>query len=355
MSRVILFAEVPSFYATVETAQDPALAGRPVIVGGDPRKRGLVQAASAEALAAGVEPEMPTLEALALCPSARLVRTDMALYRDVSRRLVACLRRVFPRLETFGLGGAFLDVTASSDPPEQIAERLRERVRQELSLPLRIGIASGKFLARLAAEEAGSNAVARIPPGGEQAFLAPLPVERLEGVGRKTAAALAEAGAGTIGEVAALGRERLEASLGAHGLRIHQLACALDDAPVRATRHAQSLSRELTIRAEPLDRAVLEESLQDLARHLEAELGRQGLAAGRVTLKARYADGGNQTRSQALGAPATAAAEIRALALRLLERTQAGSRPVRGLGIQLSRLAPAAEVERQLPLFPERG
>ncbi|MDJ0853293.1 MAG: DNA polymerase IV [Myxococcota bacterium] len=352
MTRAIVFAEVPSFYATVEIAQDPALVGRPLIVGGDPRKRGLVQAASPEALAAGVEPEMPTLEALSLCPGAKLVRTDMALYREVSRRLVACLRRVFPQLETFGLGGAFFDVTGSAEPPEQIAERLRDLVREELSLPLRVGIASGKFLARLAAEEAGVDALARIPPGGERDFLAPLPVTRLEGVGRKTAAALAEAGAGTIGEVAALGRERLEAGFGAHGLRIHQLACAVDDAPVRATRHAQSLSRELTIRAEPLDRAVLEETLQDLTRQLEAELARQGLATARVTLKIRYADAGTQTRSQALGAPATTAAELRAVAIRLLDRTQVGSRPVRGLAVQLSKLAPAAEAERQLPLFP---
>ncbi len=165
MTRTVLFAEVPSFYATVEIAQDPGLAGRPVIVGGDPRKRGLVQAASAEALAAGVVPEMPTLEALALCPTARLVRTDMALYREVSRRLMACLRRGFPHLEIFGLGGAYFDVTGSPEPPERIAEALRERVRAELSLPLRVGIASGKLLARLAAEEAGADGVARVEPG----------------------------------------------------------------------------------------------------------------------------------------------------------------------------------------------
>lgn len=353
MERTVLFAEVPDFYATVEVAQDPGLAGRPVIVGGDPRKRGVVQAASAEARSAGVEPEMSTLAALALCPGARLVRTDMALYRKISRRLVVCLRRGFPRLETFGLAGAFFDVSRSPDRPEAVAEGLRECVRAELSLPLRIGVASGKFLARLAAEEAGPDGMARIPAGGERAFLAPLPVTRLEGVGRKTAARLAELGAGTIGGVAGLGREELVAHFGPHGLRIHQLACAVDGAPVRATAHAKSLSRELTIRAEPLDRAALEESLQDLLRQLEVELARQGLVAGRVTLKVRYADSATHTRSQVLGAPSAAAADLQAVALRLLDRSQAGSRPVRGLGVQLAKLALAVELERQLPLFPQ--
>lgn len=352
MTRTILFAEVPAFYATVEIAQDPSLAGRPVIVGGDPRKRGLVQAASPEALATGVEPEMPMLEALRLCPQARALRTDMGLYRDVSRRLQACLRRGFPRLETFGLGGAFFDLTRSGEEPEAVAVRLRDGVREELGLPLQTGIAPGKFLARLAAEEGGREGLRRVAQGEEAAFLAPLPVARLEGVGRKTAAALAELGAVCIGDVVALGPGRLEEALGTHGLRIHQLASAADDSPVRATRHPGSLSREVTVRGEALDRAVLEDHLLDLARHLELELGRQGLAAGRVTLKVRYAGAGAHSRSQVLAAPVAAAAEVHAAALLLLDRTQVGSRAVRGLGIQLGKLAPAGEVERQLDLFP---
>ena len=115
MSRRVLFAEVPCFYASIEIAQDPALAGRPVIVGGDPRKRGLVQAASPEALAAGVEPEMPVIEALRLCPTARTLRTDIRLYRETSRRLVASLRREVDRLEPFGLGAAFVELAPGAD------------------------------------------------------------------------------------------------------------------------------------------------------------------------------------------------------------------------------------------------
>jgi nucleotidyltransferase/DNA polymerase involved in DNA repair len=351
VSRSILFAEVPSFYATVESARDPGLAGRPVIVGGDPRKRGLVQAASAEALTAGVEPEMPMVEALRLCPRARVVRTNMALYRETSRRLFACLRRAVPKLEPFGLGAAYFDVSGAGGRPERIAADLRQQVAEQLALPLRVGIATGKFIARLAAEEAGGSGLRRIPPGQERAFLHPLAATRIEGVGRKTAATLAELGVETIGDVVGLGRERLEDAFGMHGQRIFALASAVDDGPVRAVRHAQSLSREVTLGGEPRDRGVLVERLQDLARQLEAELARQALSAGRVALKVRYADHGTHTRSQALGSQIARAADIQALALRLLDRTQAGSRPVRSFGLQLSRLAPAAEIDRQLELF----
>lgn len=352
MNRTILFAEVPSFYASAELAADPGLAGRPLIVGGDPRKRGTVQAASPDARAAGVSPEMPMLEALRLCPRARVVRTRMGLYRETSRRLFACMRRSVPRLESFGLGAAYFDLTGVSSSADAVGEELRERVGTELGLPLQVGIASSKFLARLAAREAGERGMLQVAPGGETRFLAPLAAALLDGVGRKTAAALAELGAQTIGDVVALGAERLEEAFGTHGLRILALARGEDDEPVRAERHPQSLSREVTLGGELLDLSSLGEQLLDLARHLESELVRQGLAAARVGVKVRFADQGTQHRSRALQAPVRGAAEIQAAALGLLDRSQAGARAVRGLGLQLSRLSPADEADRQLALFP---
>ena len=352
MTRIVLFAEVPYFYAAVERADDPALADRPVIVGGNPRKRGLVQAATGEALADGVTPEMPVMEALQLCPRARAVPTNMRRYREVSRRLLAVLRRGFPRLEAFGLGAAWFDLTGLAAAPEELAARLRDAVAAELGLPLHVGIASSKFLARLAAEETGDAGFRRIEPGEERAFLDPLPVKQLEGVGRKTAATLAELGAHSIGDVAALGRQRLEEVFGTHGLRIHTFATGGDDGPVRAAAHPQSLSREASTGGESPDLTVLSEHLQRLAHDLEDELRLQGLSAGRITLKVRYADQIRTTRSQTLASPLTTAGDIHALALHLLGRTQAGSRAVRGVGIQLGGIAPGAESDRQLDLFP---
>jgi len=174
MGREILFAEVPGFYAAVERADDPRLAGRPVVVGGDPRKRGRVQAATSDALAAGVYLDMPILEALQRCPGARAVPTDMQRYREVDRRFLATLRRIVARIESFGLGAGFADLAGVSARGEEIAEAMRSAVRETLSLPLRVGLASGKFLARLAAQEIAEEGVRRIAAGDENRFLAPL-------------------------------------------------------------------------------------------------------------------------------------------------------------------------------------
>lgn len=352
MSPTILFAEVPQLYAAIERSDDPALADRPVLVGGNPRKRGMVQAATLDALAAGVTLEMTMLEALQLCPRARAVRTDMPRYREVSRRLMATLRRVVGRLEPLGLGAAYADVSGAGESVEAIAARLVERVAEEPGLPLRVGIGSRKFVARLAAETAGESGIRRVSEAEERAFLDPQPVTRLEGVGAKTAARLAERGVRTIADVVALGREVLEEAFGAHGLRIHALAVGDDPEPLRAASHPQSLSREATLGLDRLDWAVLAEQLQRLAQDLEAELRRQGLAARRVVLRLRFGDGASASRSLTVPSPLVAAGDLHQTALRLLERVEAGERAVRRVGLQLGRLAPAAESDRQLALFP---
>jgi len=350
MAGCVLFVEVPGFYAAVARADDPALAGRPVLVGGDPRKRGRVQAASAEALAAGVEVEMPMLEALRRCPTAKRVPTDMTRFREASRRLLALLRGPLPSLEPFGLGGAFAAVDA--DGAEALGGRCVREVGDGLGLPLRVGLASGKFLARLAAREIdGESGVSCVPAGGEADFLAPLPADRLDGVGRKTAASLAAMGATRIGEVARLGRERLQEAFGPHGLRIHACAVGEDAEPVRGVRHPKSLSRESTLESETRDAAALREGLAGLAQQLEDELRKSGLAARRVAVRVRFSDRGTTSRSATLPHATQAAAELCEVAERLLERTHAGARPVRGLGIQLALLGAAGEVDRQLELF----
>jgi len=351
VSRVILFAEVPCFYAAVERADDPTLADRPIIVGGDPRKRGLVQGASEEALAAGVMLDQPVHEALKMCPEARAVRTNIKRYREVSGRLFVCLRRGFDRLEPFGLGAAYLDVTSSPNSPEEIARRLQGIVFDELGLGLRAGIGSGKFHARLAAEEAGASGCYRVDASRQTAFLSPFPVTRLEGVGAKTAATLAELGVHRIGQLLEVGADLLQEALGTHGLRIHAYAAGRDDRPVRAASHPQSMSREATL-DESLDFAVLSAHIEDLARRLEVDLRAQGLSAGRVALKIRFSDRSTSTRSTTLTGPISSSAEIQERAVGLLSNMSAGSRPARGLGIQLGRLQRSEDSGRQLDLFP---
>ena len=358
MARAILYADVPAFYAEVERAAHPELAGRPVIVGGDPRKRGLVQAATPDALAAGVREGMAVVDALARCPRARALRTEMPRYREMDKRLRACLSRAAERLEPAGLGAAFLEAecppgaAARSSALQAAARVLRESVAGELRLPLRVGAGPVKFIARLAAEEAGEASFLAIEAGDVAAFLGKLPVSRLPGVGPNTAARLAELGASTVAELVALGRGPIERELGNHGLAVLAAAMGRGDDRLRAASHPQTLSQEVTLREGELDRAVLGEQLRLLADRLERALVLEGLAARRLVLKVRYADGERITRSVSLehGVVATGR-ELLDRAAVLLERTQAGSRPLRLLGLAVSGLARPRREDRQLSLF----
>jgi DNA polymerase-4 len=348
---MLLFAEVPGFYAEVERAADPTLAARPVIVGGDPRKRGTVQAATVDARELGVAEGMPMLEALERCPRARVVVTNMRRYRDASAELRSQFRRATDRVEPAGATAAYLDVSGRSEAAEEIAQRLREAVRDELGLPLRVGVSGVKFLAKLAAETIERDGVFAIAAADVKGFLEPLPVRRLPGVGPKTEAALAELGVHSAGELARLGRSLLEERLGNHGLAILSYAQGRDPAVLRAAPHPRSVSQEATFAAPEIDRLALEERLAVLAARVEESLARERLGAKRVVVKVRYADGELITRSATGVHAMVAARELLAQALPLLDRTQAGARAIRGLGLIASELGRARRDDRQLDLF----
>jgi DNA polymerase-4 len=351
---VLIYATVPGFYAEVERTRDPSLRGRPVIVGGDPRKRGLVQSASEDALALGVAVGMPVLEALERCPGARVRKTDMRAYREATAKLRTCFRLATEKVEHAGLDAAYLDATGADEPPEAIAGRLREGVARELGLPLRIGIAAVRFLAKLAAEESGSAGVLCVRPTEMRRFLDPLPVERLPGVGPRTRETLLGLGAARVGDLLALGQRRLEEALGNHGRAIFDLAQGADDARVRPARHPRTVSHESTLATPEIDRGAIEARLAELAGNVEATLAREQLATKRLVLKVRYADHEETTRSRTVRHPLAQASELLALAADLLARTQAGTRPIRGLGLAASTLVRARRDDRQLDLFARR-
>jgi DNA polymerase-4 len=346
----VLYAEVPHFYAELERSGDPALADRPVVVGGDPRKRGLVQSATADAIAAGVEVGMPVLEALERCRGVAR-RTNMRAYREASSRLRACFRTATERVEPAGLEAAYLDPTGADLGSDQLARNLQDRVRAALRLPLRVGIAPVKFLARLAAEEAGSSGVRRVELAEVRDFLAPLPLARLPGVGPNTAATLAELGLETVGALLTAAPATIEERLGNHGLAILAAARGQGESRVRASPHPRSLSQEVTLERGEVDLGVLGVQLAGLAEHLEAALRVEHLVAHRVILKLRYVDGETITRSRTLPHAVSAASDIGPLAEELLARTQAGARPARLVGLGVARLSRIRVDERQLPLF----
>jgi DNA polymerase-4 len=293
---------------------------------------------------------MTMQEALSRCPEARAVKTDMKHYREVAGRLRGCLRAEAGVVEADGLDSAYLDVSLAGEAPESIAARLVERVRESLGLPLRVGIATEKFLARLAAQEAPAGASFRIGAGEETAFLGPLSVGRLPGVGPKTREALEALGATTVAELLRLDRALLERELGNHGLRIRETASGGADSTVRGLRHPHSLSREQTFRPPEVDLGEMWECLQRLCQLLEKSLQEQGLSGRRVGVKVRFDDQQTTTRSLTLSTPVVTAADIYPVTVSLLERTQAGARGVQVLGVNVSGLGPRPD-DRQLDLF----
>ncbi len=355
MSRRLLYAEVPGFYAAVERAANPGLAERPLIVGGDPRKRGIVQSASPDALQRGVEEGMLVLDALSRCPSARAVRTDMARYREASKRLRASLRTLSERLESEGLGAAVAEVTARPEASQDLAQQVRAHLQRELRLESRVGVAPVRFVAQIAAREAGASGVRVVEPAEVVSFLAPLPAQRLPGVGPNTAERLGALGLRTAGDIAGAGRDLLETNFGNHGLGIWAAAMGQGSDRIRTASHPRTVSQETTLPAGERDRAALSEVLSGLAEGLVHHLTLEGLVAKRLVLKVRFEDGEQITRTRSRDTPLAERPDVLRAAEELLDRAPIGDRGLRLLGLSATRLSPREAADAQLPLFPPGG
>ncbi len=352
MSRRLLYVEVPGFYAAVERAAHPGLQGRPLIVGGDPRKRGIVQAATPDALEAGVEEGMQVLDALARCPPARALRTDMPRYREAAKRMRNCLRAVSERLEAEGLGAAVLEVTERREKSGDLARGIREHLFADMQLEPRVGVAPVRFVAQVAAREAGSEGIRVVEPGEVMRFLAPLPAQRLPGVGPNTLERLSALGLRTAGDVAAAGRDLLERHFGNHGLGIWAAAMGQGSDRVRTASHPRTVSQEMTLPQGERDRAMQSQVLATLADRVAHHLELEGLVTRRVVLKLRFGDGDQITRTRSRERPLSESGELLAAAEELLERADVGGRALRLLGLSATRLSRSAAVDAQLPLFP---
>ena len=347
----ILFAEGPDFYAEVESRAAPALRDAAVLVGGDPSKRGKVLSLNAQARLGGAAKGMGMAEALASCAGALWLPTNMKRYREASGALVNFLRGLFDAVEKASLGSAYAEIHGQTGALEAgVAERLFPRASAELGLPLRVGVGPSKFLARLAAEEAGVGAVYRVTRSQVASFLAPLPVTRLPRVGAKTAARLAELGVHRVAEVLELGPARLEEEFGNHGLRILEMARGQDRSPVRVAALPKTLGRETTLVEPTSEIHILAAELEQLAESVTAGLERQGLRAGRVAVRLVDRLGVITTRSVTLPEPALGGTVFQ-VALDLLQRGHDPASPHRGLGLTVAGLVEAAGEERQLDLF----
>ena len=347
--RALIHLDMDAFYASVEQRDDPALRGRPVIVGGHAH-RGVVLAASYEVRPFGVRSAMPMARALRLAPDALVVRPRFDVYADVSSRVFDILQAVTPLYEPLSLDEAFLDVTASRSlfgAPAEIARQLRRRIADELGLPASAGIAACKLIAKIASDLAKPNGQLEVPAEGGAAFLAPLPVARLPGIGPKSAKIFDAMGIATVGDLAAKGLAFLEQRFGSGGRDLWDRAQGIDPRPVIADRDAKSVGAEETFEEDLTGVEALRPRVHAQALRVAHRLRRAGLRARTVQLKLKRSDFTLVTRRVTLDEPTDDGQTIYREAARLLEREP--PRPTRLTGVSAQNLLPAAPP--QLGLF----
>jgi DNA polymerase IV len=352
----ILHADLDAFYASVEQRDDPRLRGRPVLVGG-----GVVLAASYEAKARGVRTAMGGGQARRLCPDAVVVRPRMDAYSRASKAVFAVFRDTAPVVEGLSIDEAFLDVRGMdhfAGAPREIALRLRRRVRDEVGLPITVGVARTKFLAKVASGVAKPDGLLLVPPEGELAFLHPLPVERLWGVGTKTAAKLHDVGLHTVGDVARLNEATLVSLLGrASGRHLHALAHNRDPRRVEGGRRRRSIGSQRALGRSPRTLADLDATVVGLVDRLGRRLRAAHRVCRTVVLRLRFADFSRATRSHTLNDATqqtqvilAAARGLLAAAVPLIEQ-----RGITLIGIALSNLEDDAAIQLALPLERDRA
>jgi DNA polymerase-4 len=347
----ILHADLDSFYASVEQRDDPRLLGRPVIVGG-----GVVLAASYEAKAFGVRSAMGGAQARRLCPQAVVVSPRMSAYSDASKAVFEVFRDTSPLVEGLSIDEAFLDVAGLwrvSGAPVEIAARLRREVRERVGLPITVGVARTKFLAKVASAVAKPEGLLLVPADGELAFLHPLPVERLWGVGAVTSAKLRGRGISTVGQVAALDETALIALLGrGSGRHLHALAHNRDPRPVVVGRRRGSIGAQRALGSRGLgSREAIEAVLVALVDRVCRRLRAAGRSCRTVVLRLRFADFSRGTRSHTLMQP-TQETEVILDALRRLVTQAMPTIAHDGLtllGVSLSNLDNAYTMQLELP------
>ena len=355
MSRTILHADLDAFYASVEVLDDESLRGRPVIVGGDPGARGVVSAASYEARRFGVHSAMPLRTAARLCPTGVFLPGRPDRYRELSRAVMSIFAAYTPLVEPISLDEAFLDVTGSLDAfgdGEAIAHRIKQQVRAEVGLVVSVGVATNKLCAKVASDLRKPDALVVVPPGGEAAFLADLPVGRLWGVGPQAQQALAEYGVARIGQLAALSEATLRRRFGSHGNELAQRARGIDPSAVVPSQAPKSIGHELTFDRDVSELARLEATLLDLAESVASRLRQHHLAAGAVQLKLRYEGFETLTRQMRVPRQTRESEPIYTAGVALLRKTLVTGRSVRLIGLTAINLTDA----QQLTLFdaPDR-
>jgi DNA polymerase-4 len=343
-----------AFYAAVEVLDDPSLKGKPVIVGGT-TSRGVVSSASYEARKFGVHSAQPTATAMRLCPHGVYLRVRMHRYQDLSDRVFEIFHRFTPLVEPLSIDEAFLDVTGSIQlfgSPVEIAKQIKRAVFAETGLTVSAGVAPCKFVAKIASDLQKPDGLTIVAEDGVNAFLDPLPISKLWGVGKETQKSLALLGVKTVGDLSRIPLEVLQRRFGKHGKHLHLLSQGIDERDVIISREVKSIGHEETFSEDLTDLDVLRKELLSLAMKVAKRLRRRGLEGKTVNLKVKYSDFVQVTRAITLAETTDDGNDIFRNSSSLLEKTEAGKRPVRLVGVSVSHLI-APEEERQLSLFKD--
>jgi DNA polymerase IV len=346
-----------AFYASVEQRDNPSLHGKPVAVGGDPTVRGVVAAASYEARTFGVRSAIPMSRAVRLCPSLVIVRPDFQKYRSVSQQVFAIFKEVTPLVEGLSLDEAYLDVTENSfNEPlgVTVARRIKERIKEVTHLTASAGVAPNKFLAKIASGWRKPDGLTVVAPERIEKFLQGLPVDALWGVGPVTAARLRERGIDKLIDVRARTADELSEIVGMHAQWLIDLAHGRDDRAVEPNRPAKSAGSEETYATDIESLEEVKREVDQLARGVAEWLVTQSIKARTVTIKVRYSDFTTITRSQSSAEYSNDADDIAMRAVKLLEKTEAGHRPIRLLGVSAhnfdrDRESEQEDIEARLP------
>lgn len=349
--RWVMHFDLDAMFAAVETLLDPSLAGKPVIVGATPGTRGVVSTCNYEARAYGVHSAMPIGEARTRCPHAVFLPVRHHVYRGYSHRVFEVVSGYAEKIQPVSIDEAFADISFAGDAAA-FAREIKAAIRAEVGLVASIGLASCKLVAKVATDRGKPDGFVVVSQGEEAAFLAPLSVSKLWGVGPKTASRLEEAGIHTIGELASTDPAQLAAVVGRHQVRrLLDHALGIDESPVEIDREVQSISDEITFQRDEASRRLLWGVLRDQAANCSRRLKERGLVARTVTVKLRYADFRTVTRSLTLSIPTDEPDPLAEAAAALMRQWWAPSPlPLRLLGLRVSRFE-ATPTLRQLSLL----
>lgn len=348
---IIIHVDMDAFFASVEVLDNPALRGKPLVVGG-PSTRGVVAAASYEARKFGIHSAMPMVTALRLCPKLIVVRGHMAQYSAVSAKIMSILAEYSPLIEPMSLDEAYLDVTdwlPLHKSATDVAKEIQRRIFIETNgLTASVGVAAGKAIAKMASDFNKPRGLMVVRPGSEAEFLAPMAIEKLRGVGKASELKLRALGIKTIGELAQCPPGLITGKFGEHGRDLLALAQGIDDSPVVPERQAKSIGREKTFLQDVADSECLSATLLELTEGVAAALRANNLLATGINLKIRYGDFTTFTRAMRLPEPMNSCGPLYSHALEMLTKLRL-KQPLRLLGITATTLLPIAE--QQLSLF----